>query len=174
MRKPMEMVDRKRQPPVKSLPSRAGREFKKFTHRSGIVVTVLFKGEKGFFLGTPSKGKTKARGPSSCPRARSMNPMVSKMPGASRGRGRGDRSAASEGGSVRGSPCGECARLRLNSLRPRSFGLLRFKNGAHRISAPRCENACDRRTRGAAGGSAEHWAGTLLSRIPEMNQECPR
>src|SRR3990172_7240536 len=108
----MEMVDRKRQPPVKSLPSRAGREFKKFTHRSGIVVTVLFKGEKGFFLGTPSKGKTKARGPSSCPRARSMNPMVSKMPGASRGRGRGDRSAASEGGYVRGSPCGECARLR--------------------------------------------------------------
>jgi len=29
-------------------------------------------------------------------------------------------------------------------------------------------------TRGDAGGSAERCAGTLLSRIPEMNQECPR
>ena len=37
----------------------------------------------------------------------------------------GFRSAASEGGSVRGSPCGEPTRLRLTSLRPRSFGLLR-------------------------------------------------
>jgi hypothetical protein len=75
----MEMVGRKSRPPAKSLPSRAGRAFQKFPHRSGIVVTVLFKGEKGFFLGTPSKGKTKARGPSSRPRARSVNPMVSKM-----------------------------------------------------------------------------------------------
>src|SRR4030042_3295151 len=80
----MEMVDRKRRPPAKSLSSRAGRAFQKFPHRSGIVVTVLFKGEKGFFPGTPSEGKTKAREPSSCPRARSMNPMVSKMPGGHR------------------------------------------------------------------------------------------
>src|SRR3990172_9901808 len=35
-------------------------------------------------------------------------------------------SAASEGGSVRGSPCGEPAQLRLTSLRPLSFGLLRY------------------------------------------------
>jgi hypothetical protein len=42
-----------------------------------------------------------------------------------RGRAGSDRSAASEGGSVRGSPCDEPARLRLTSLRPRSFGLLR-------------------------------------------------
>ena len=28
-------------------------------------------------------------------------------------------------------------------------------------------------TRGDAGGSSD-WAGTLLSRIPEMSQECPR
>jgi hypothetical protein len=40
--------------------------------------------------------------------------------------GSGFCSAASEGGSVRGSPCGEPARLRLTSLRPHSFGLLRF------------------------------------------------
>jgi hypothetical protein len=38
---------------------------------------------------------------------------------------RRSRSAASEGGSVRGSPCGKPARLRLTSLRPHSFGLLR-------------------------------------------------
>src|SRR4030066_434009 len=74
----MEMVDRKRRSPAKSLPSRDGRAFQNFPHRSGIVVTVLFKGEKGFFLVTPSKGKTKARGPSSCTREGFMNAMVSK------------------------------------------------------------------------------------------------
>src|SRR3990172_4357574 len=77
----MEMVDRKSRTPANPLPSRAGRAFRKFPHRSGIVVNVLFKGEKGFFLETPSEKKTKAGEPSSCPRARSMNPMVSKMPG---------------------------------------------------------------------------------------------
>src|SRR3990172_11899239 len=74
----MEMVDRKMRQPAKQLPSRDGRALWKSPHRSGIVVTVLFKGEKGSFLGTPSKGKTKARGPSSCPRAGFMNAMASK------------------------------------------------------------------------------------------------
>src|SRR4030067_1008863 len=80
----MELVDRKSLPPAKSRPSRAGRALKKFPHRWEIMVIVLFKGEKGVFPGTPSEGKTKARDPSSCPRARSMNPMVSKMPGGHR------------------------------------------------------------------------------------------
>src|SRR3990172_12981934 len=106
----MEMVDRKMRPPAKSLQSRDGMVFPKLRHRSRSVGIILFKGEKAFILGMPSKGKTKARGPSSCPRARSMNPMVSEMPGTSSGRG--DRSAASEGGSVRGSPRDGPARLR--------------------------------------------------------------
>jgi len=46
------------------------------------------------------------------------------------------RSAASEGGSVRGSPCDESARLRLTSLRPHSFGLLRSPEAAKRRVPP--------------------------------------
>jgi len=48
-------------------------------------------------------------------------------------------SAASEGGSVRGSPCDESARLRSGlpaSLRPHSFGLLRSPEAAKRRAPP--------------------------------------
>jgi hypothetical protein len=48
------------------------------------------------------------------------------------GTGLRSRFAASEGDSVRGSPCGRPARLRFTSLRPRSFGSLRFLATAKR------------------------------------------
>src|SRR4030042_1481710 len=60
---------------------------------------------------------------------------------------RRDRLRGLGGGSVRGSPCGGPARLRLTSLRPPPSAC-----SAH--GAPRCEGAGNRRTRGVAGGSA--------------------
>ena len=59
-----------------------------------------------------------------------------RFPSRCQGLAGGYRSAASEGGSVRGSPCREPARLRLTSLRPHSFGLLRYFDTCE--TAPAC------------------------------------
>jgi hypothetical protein len=66
------------------------------------------------------------------------------------------------GGSVRGSPCGQPARLRFTSLRPHSFGLLRFPEPS-RWGSPT--------GRQAGGGGRSHRGHSLINR--RETQECP-
>ena len=186
----MELVDRKSLPPAKSRPSRAGRALKKFPHRSEIMVIVLFKGEKGFFPGTPSEGKTKAREPSSCPRARSMNPMVSKMPGGHREVAaiapqprRGAPFVARRAGNLPGCAYPHCARApsACCALRTACTAFLRPVARMPATGGPWLAGGFRSATLATCARSLpvpldaiSSLGGTLLSRIPEMNQECPR